>query len=450
MVTIQHETPNTAVGPKGFDFLKTILGFYSDPIRLFENLHHQYGDIVRMEGAGYCAHLITQPEHIKYVLQENNKNYQLSGIFEQTKPVVGKGLTNNNGASWLRQRRLVQSAFHRQHIAAFGQAIAGVTQAGVAQWQRHAADGKPFQLHDAAAKINHRIIAKVLFSVDLADDDPFLMAFHIVRRISVDRYRSMIPLPASKKYKDAIETVDAFTYQKIRERRENPDSGEMDILSLLLMAQDEDTGEMMTDTELHDELMTLFFAAYEDVTNAVSWALYLLSQNPEAERKLFAEITSVLGDRPAGAADLSALPYLTMVVNEVLRLYPPAWSLLRDAIGDDNIGGYHIPAGSMIIFDVYLTHRLPEYWEDPERFDPERFTPERSAGRPRFAYLPFGGGPRQCIGNELALMQTKLMLVQMLQRYQFTLISVPPIRMNADSSLRPDKGLWMSIQPREG
>jgi cytochrome P450 len=156
----------------------------------------------------------------------------------------------------------------------------------------------------------------------------------------------------------------------------------------------------------------------------------------------------VLADRLPAAADISRLPYLSMVVSEVLRLYPPTWSLLRDVIDDDTIGGFHIPAESQILFDVYLTHRLSEYWRDPETFDPERFLPEKSAGRPRFAYLPFGGGPRQCIGNELALMEIKLIMARMAQMYRFRLVSVPPLRMEALTSLRPRGGVWMTMKAR--
>jgi len=202
----------------------------------------------------------------------------------------------------------------------------------------------------------------------------------------------------------------------------------------------------MTDTELRDEILTLFFAAYEDVPNAIAWTWYLLAQNPSAEKRLRTEINDVIGKRLPSASDLSGLPYLSMLVDEVMRLYPTTWSLLRDVVNDDEIGGFHIPAKSIIMLDLHLTHRLPKYWEAPERFDPERFLPERSTGRPRFAYFPFGGGPRQCIGNELALMEIKLILIRMLQLYQFTLVSTPPIQMNALSSLQPRGGVWVKMK----
>jgi cytochrome P450 len=202
----------------------------------------------------------------------------------------------------------------------------------------------------------------------------------------------------------------------------------------------------MTDIELHDEIMTLVFAAYEDVANALGWSAYLLAQNPEVEFKLRAEIQEVLGERPPAASDLRNLPYLSMAVKEVLRLYPTTWSLLREAINDDDIGGFHIPAGSTIVLDLHLTHRLPQHWEESERFNPERFSPQRSAGMPRFAYFPFGGGPRQCLGSELALMEIKLILVRMMQLYRFTLASRIPVCMRPLSSLQPRGGIWVKVE----
>jgi cytochrome P450 len=437
-----------ANGPKGLDFVRTMIDFYSNPIRLFDQLHHEFGDIVRMQGGPYCVHLITQPSHIKHILLDNHKNYSLSGNFDETVPVLGKGLTTNSGPTWLRQRRMVQSAFHRQHVMAYAEVISTTADAALAAWMAAAQSQKPLQIDEAVFQINRRILGKLLFSVDFNNDDPFLAAFDVVRKVSIDRVRSMVTLPPGKKYKKAIATLDAFTYRQIRERRADGASTKTDILSLLMTAYDEETGESMTDTELHDELMTLFFAAYEDVANAVGWAWYLLDRNPEMQSQLYAEIDGVLGDRLPAATNIAQLPYLTMVVNETLRLYPPTWSLLRDVINDDIVGGYHIPAGSTVLFNVYLTHRLPEFWDNPEAFDPERFLPERSAGRPRYAYLPFGGGPRQCIGNELALMEIKLIIARMAQMYRFKLASAAPLRIEALTSLRARDGVWMRMQAR--
>jgi cytochrome P450 len=435
-----------APGPKGLLFYKSLIDFYRDPIQLFAGLHKKYGNIVRLQGGQYCAHLITQPEHIKHVLQDNAKNYRLSGIFDETAPVVGKGLTTNNGISWLKQRRMVQTTFNHKHIPTYGETIVSIVEDELQKWDKFIKLDKPLNIDSEIRHINLRILGRLLFSFDFKESDPFLDALRIVRKVTIDHARSIIKLPGSRRFRNAVQLLDDFTYRQITARR----NGEtyIDILSMLMDASDE-TGKGMTDIELHDEIMTLFFAAYEDVANATSWTWYLLSKNPDIESALRTEIHNVLGDRPPTAADILNLPYLSMTANEVLRLYPTTWSLLREAIADDEIGGFHIPAGSTLIFDLHLTHRLPEYWERPERFDPEHFSPERSAGRPRFAYFPFGGGPRQCIGNELALMEFKLILARMIQLYRFELISKIPIRMNALSSLQPRGGVWVKAKVPE-
>ena len=437
------KSPRRAPGPQGLSFLTSILDFYRDPIRLFAELHRQYGDIVRLQGMGYTAHLITQPEHVKYVLQDNAKNYQLSGIFDETAPVVGRGLTTNNGPSWLKQRRMVQTAFQHRYIPAYANTIVACAEEGLSQWRENSARDRPLNIDAEILKINLRALGKLLLSVDFKPNDPFLKALAIVRKTTIEQSRALIKLPAGPRFWRAARYLDQFTHAKINERRRgNP---YRDILSTMMEATILQTETRMNNIELRDEIMTLFFAAYEDVANALAWTWSLFAQNPEIESRLRAEIQNVLGIRPPTAADLANLPYLSMTVNEVLRLYPTTWSLLRDSINEDEIGGFHIPAGSMLIFDLYLTHRLPEYWRDPERFDPERFSPEQSAGRPRFAYFPFGGGPRQCIGNELALMEIKLILIRMIQLYRFTLVSKLPIQMSPLSSLQPRGGVWVKV-----
>ena len=433
-----------APGPRGLAFAKSITAFYRDPIRLFAELHQQYGDIVRLEGGPYCAHLITQPEHIKHILQDNAKNYHIGSVFDETTQVVGRGLTTNSGPTWLQQRRLVQSAFQHQHVATFGETISATAGKVLGQWREHLHSGKELELNAETQVINLKILGKLLFSVDFKIDDPFLTALATVRKVTIERVRSIIKPPFQPGLKRAVKKLDEFTYQQIAQRRSG--NAPMDILSLLMGAQYGKIGVGMTDTELRDEIMTLFFAAYEDVPNAIAWIWYALSQNPSTEKRLRTEIGAVLGKRLPTADDLSALPYLSMLVDEGMRLYPTTWSLLRDVINDDEIGGFHIPAKSTIMLDLHLTHRLPKYWDDPERFDPERFLPARSTGRPRFAYFPFGGGPRQCIGNELALMEIKLILIRMIQLYHFTLLSTPPIQMNALSSLQPRGGVWVKMQ----
>ena len=210
---------NKAPGPTGLLFLKVLAGYYRDPIKLFADLHQQYGDIVRLEGAGYCAHLITQPEHIKYVLQDNSKNYQISGIFDETTPVVGKGLTTNNGQSWLKQRRMVQGAFQHQYIEEYGKTIISTAEPILDQWHGYIKNDTAIDINAETQVINLQILGRLLFSVDLKNDDPILEALGIVRKVTIDRVRSIIKLPTSQRFKQAVETLDKFTYAQIAQRR---------------------------------------------------------------------------------------------------------------------------------------------------------------------------------------------------------------------------------------
>jgi cytochrome P450 len=252
------------------------------------------------------------------------------------------------------------------------------------------------------------------------------------------------PTPRNRRFWASVALLDEFAYRRIRAARK-ADQPSDDLLSLLMNVRDEKTGVGLSDEELHDELMTLFFAAYEDPANALSWALSLLTHHPDVEKRLRDEIDSTLGGRVPTYEDVSKLDYTGAVVDETLRLYPPTWSLLRDVVDEDIVGGYPIAAGSSILVNIHLAHRSPEVWPQPETFKPERFLPENSAGRPRYAFLPFGGGPRQCIAAALATMQLKLMLAQLIQSYRFEWASAYPPPADATHSLRPPRDIAVRV-----
>jgi cytochrome P450 len=243
-----------------------------------------------------------------------------------------------------------------------------------------------------------------------------------------------------------VKTLDEAVYAIVEQRRRDG-TGHHDLLSMLLAARDEETGEGMSDAQLRDEMVTLIVAGHETVASALTWAWYLLAQHPDAERRLHDELAAVLGVRPPAVQDLPTLPYTRMVVEETLRLYPPAWLITRRALKTDEIGGYGIPAGALVVVSPYLTHRHPSFWENPERFEPERFAPERSE-RPRFAYFPFGGGPRLCIGNNFALMEAQLVLAAVAQRYRLELARNTPVEVVPGVTLRPRGGLPVRLHKR--
>lgn len=421
---------------------------------MFAGAAGRYGPLFRLKVGPYELVQVIEPEHVHQVLHSHR--YEMSSQFDPSQPVVGQGLATNKGESWLRQRRMIQPAFHHRQIAGFTEGMAKQTMALVEKWREAAGRREVVNVTADLLTLNHRILLKLLFDLDSSPEAAAVLnALSLTRADMAGRLRSLVamprslPTPANRRFRAAADMLDHFTYGLIGRRRQDG-TAQPDVLGMLLLARDRESGEGMNDKQLHDELMTLFFAAYEDPANALSWILYLLTQNPAVEQRVRQEISRELADRLPTYQDIERLAYTRMVVEEGLRLYPPTWSLLRDVVEDDEIGGYAIPKGSLVLLNVYLTHRLPAYWPEPEQFDPERFRPERANGRPRYAYYPFGGGGRQCIGNNLALMEIQLVLVMLMQH--FCLKLAPGYRLKVDvlSSLRPGQGVLMSLEPAPG
>ena len=255
------------------------------------------------------------------------------------------------------------------------------------------------------------------------------------------------PTKRNRRFKRALRELDTFVFGLIgKRRREGDDSG--DLLSMLLFARDDNTGEAMSGRQVRDEVMTMLLAGHETSAMALTWAWYLLSIHPEIEHRLHEELDSVLGGRIPGFDDLSQLPHVRMIVDETLRLYPPAWGVERQSIDEDEIGGFRIPKGVQLFVSSYATHRHPDFWESPDLFDPERFLPERSKERPRFAYYPFGGGPRKCIGSNFALMEMQLILATLAQRYRLAVVPEHPVEVQPVITLRPRHGIMMTLNER--
>src|SRR6266566_1031812 len=417
-------------GPRSLLPLGSAYAFGRDPMRFALDMWHRYGDLVRIRFLFWHGYLVFHPEHIKHILQDNHRNYT-KDIFTLNafKAFVGNGLVTNDGNSWLQQRRLMQPAFHRKRLAAFGTLITGTTV--------------------EMMRLTLRVVGQPLFTIDLSNEtETVSRAVTTLSKLVLD-YMSVpfpplwVPTPRNRRITSAIRTLDTVVQDIITARRQqHTDSG--DLLSMLLSARDEETGEGMSDKQVRDEVMTLLFAGHETTSNLLTWTWYVLSQHPEVERRLHEELDAVLtGQRPS-VEHLTHLPYSRMVLEETLRLYPPAWSLARKARAGDCVGGYAIPAKSVILMIPYVTHRHPAFWEHPERFAPERFTPERAAARSRYAYFPFGGGPRQCIGNNFALMEAHLILATVAQRYHLHLVPEHAVEPEALLTLRPRYGLPMT------
>jgi cytochrome P450 len=423
------------------------------------NLWRQYGDAVRFHFFGpFYGYLFVHPDHNKHILQDNNSNYtkQPHPSNVLLRPLVGDGLLTNDGEAWRQQRRLAQPAFHRKRIAEFGITMTDAAQNVLEHWDGLTDQERPLDIAEEMSRVTLEVVGKTLFSQDLTREAETVgKAFSAVNETFADLsarpfsvYTIRLPWwPSTRFMADNIAILDEVVNDIIAQRRANQGQHN-DLLDMLMAARDEETGQGMSDRQLRDEVMTILLAGHETTALALSWAFYLLDQNPPARQKLEAELTEVLGGRVPTMADLPQLTYTSMVIDEVLRLYPPAYATARWCNQADMVGGYHVPANSTIALSPYLTHRHPDFWHNPESFDPERFTPERKAERPRYAYIPFGGGPRQCIGNNFALMEAILILATIAQRYRLHLQPGHQVALQPLVTLRPLGGLPMYLARR--
>lgn len=436
-------------GPKSPPIVGFLPMLRSDPLGFFTRAMMKYGDIVALGPSWY---LISHPDYIKYVLQENNRNYEKGIGAAALKLLVGNGLLTSEGSFWLRQRRLAQPAFHHRRIADMADTMAQLTSQMLDTWDRTYGRGERFDVATEMMALTARIIGVTMFSTDIAGRTSDLYAalstsIHFVngRSASFLRMPLQVPTPTNRAFSRALGTIDSLVLAMIDDhRRSGEDRG--DLLSMLIQATDADTGERMNDQQLLDEAKTVFLAGHETTANALSWAFVLLSRSPDVARRLRAEVHAVLGDRMPTFEDVGKLRYTRMVVDETLRLCPPAWSTVRTPLKDDTIGGYDIKAGSFISVSPYVVHRHPAFWTNPEGFDPARFDPDLPDTRPRFAYFPFGGGPRICIGQSFALMEATMLLAMICQRYALDLVPGHPIEPKPEVTLRPKHGVLVTLR----
>lgn len=445
----------TAPGPKGHFIVGTLPELRKDNAQMFLDGFRQYGDVVRYPGA-FDIYCIAHPDHVRYILQENHRNYKHPPFLnKKLREIVGDGLVTTEGDYWRQQRRLAQPAFHRQRIAGYATMMTETTQTMLDTWDRFAQSGKPVDMRSEMMHISLSILAKAIFGADWSKEIAVMEpAVTIANEHADSRLLAFIdlplsvPLPRFRRFKKTMATFDDIVYRLITERRRtNEDTG--DLTSMLIQARDEETGEGMTDRQIRDELMTFLMAGHETVSAGLAWVWYLLSTHPNIARKVRAEVDTVLGDRVPTVEDIPNLKWVSMVIDETMRLYPPLFVIPRTPIVDDEIGGYRIPSGSTFIaLCPYVTHRHPDFWENPEGFDPERFTPERSAGRHRFAYFPFAAGPRKCIGDYFGLMEMQVIVAMVMQRYRVDLVQGFPVSPQPALSLRPRHGLQMHVATR--
>jgi cytochrome P450 len=415
----------------------------------------RYGDIYTLDLGLSKLVVLNQPRHAEYIFRDNIRNYGKSGaLWESVRTLVGNGLVVSEGEFWLRQRRMMQPQFHRKRLAALTELMVEAIDAELATWSSAAASGAPLDLPPALSRITMKVIVRTLFGTGLssqeANEVSTEMAFvldYIFKAILTSSLPKWLPIPGARRYERAIRKIDSILFDVIARTRQAGDSAD-NLIGMLLHMVDDETGEQMTDQQLRDEAITLFLAGYETTSVALSWAYELLTRHPEVMARLTAEVNAVLGDRLPAFADLPALSYTSMVVQETMRLRPPAWWLPRTAIEADEIDGFTIEAGTNVAVLMYAIHHHPEHWENPDQFDPERFSAERSATRHKFAWVPFGAGQRQCIGKDFALMEAPLILAMIAQRYEVTAVPghLPAPRMSG--TLKPQGNIFVNLAPR--
>lgn len=409
-------TRKLAPGPGRLKTLTTGAKVIPHPFKVLEE-STKYGPVVRYgTNSKRVLHLIHQPEHIEHVLLKNNKNYEKSSPYALVKTLFGRGLLFNEGESWFAQRRLLQPTFLPKHFPILADGVQEAIASSISEW-RNSHGGHKTDIEQEMAHLARRMIGFTLFGSAIPDDINRVLN---LGESKVSFLLGNLPLtPHNIYFRASMKGLDKSVYRMIADRRANMDGDHTDILHALITAIDKDTGEGMSEQQLRDEIVTLLFSGFDTTSRTLTWCFHALSINPHCEARLHQELDEVLGGRTPTYEDLPKLKYTTMLVQETMRMYPPNVIIGRQAKGDDEIGGYHIPAGSFITLSPYLAHRNPDVWENPELFNPERFAEGKEAQLPRFAYFPFGGGPRQCIGKGLAMMTIPMAIATVAQQYQF-------------------------------
>jgi cytochrome P450 len=438
-------------GPKQRFPGEFIIAQRNDSPGFFRDLAREYGDIVYLRTRPYEIHLLSHPDLVEQVLVRRNHDFKKSPVFEVMKRILGEGLLTSSGDFHKRQRRIINPIFHHKRVHEYGDAMVEYGLRYRDRWH----EGQTLDFHQEMMRLTLAIVGETLFGADVERDakdvgramSTILSLFDRILLVLVFPFLELlehVPVPATVRFNAARDQLNAVIYRLIEERRRTGTGG--DLLSQLLAAQEE--GKGMTDEQVRDEAMTIFLAGHETTAVALTWTFYLLSRHPEVEGKLHAELDEVLGDRPPSADDLPRLIYTHKVLAESMRLFPPAWVLGRQSVDDVELGGYEFAKGSIFLMSQLLIQRDERWFPDPRRFDPDRWDPEDEAGRPRYSYFPFGGGPRLCIGEPFAWMEGELLLATIAQKWRPRLVPGHPVALQPRVTLRPKYGMRMTLSQR--
>lgn len=419
-----------------------------NPLRVFQDWAAEYGDIFHYRAAWIHVYFLNHPDFIEAVLVRQYQSLLKDRVIRNSRWLFGEGLLTSEGETWKRERRLTQPAFHRERVAAYAGIMTQYTEQAIANWQ----DGTVVDLHREMMRLTLAIAVRTLFNVEPEGIREISQAADILvrnmtgARLLMPSFARFLPAPGTWEMRRAVRQLDETVYRIIDRRRRNAqDSG--DLLSMLLEARDED-GSWMDNRQVRDEVLTFLMAGHETTALALSWAWYLLAENPDADQRLRDELDRVLGGRVPTISDLPLLKYTEGVIKEALRLYPPAWGVGRTVAKEFELGGYRVPAGTNLVMSQWVMHRDPRFFSEPEKFDPSRWGTDAARKLPRFAYFPFGAGPRQCIGNAFAMMEAVLLLATMARCFQPRAVPGHPVEPVPSITLRPKGGVWMELKAR--
>ena len=437
-------------GPRGRWLTGNLREFGHDRLNFLMRCARDFGDFVPFRLGRRRVYLLGHPDMIEEVLVTKNRLFGKHFGLRYLRSIIGDGLLSSEGEIWLRQRRLMQPMFHPQRLAGYGKVMVDYTERMLAGWN----EGDTRDIHLELAHLTLAIAAKTLFDADAsAEANEVTAVLRGALRDTNNRFGQLLPFPdwvptpANLRRRRSIRRLDAVIYRLIAQRQARPYEEGGDLLSVLLRARDEGGG--MSDRQLRDEVMTLFLAGHGTTANALSWTWYLLATHPEAEAKLAEELASVLGGRVPTPEDLPKLPYTEWVVTESMRVYPPAYVIGREATQDCEVGGHRLRAGDTVLMSQWVTHRDGRFFDEPEKFRPERWADGLAKRLPKYAYFPFGGGPRVCIGNTFALLELPLILATVAQRWRFTLDPSHTVKPWPAVTLRPDDGIRAVLRRRE-
>lgn len=436
----------TLPGPKEFPVIGSAPDFIRDPLEFLERTAREHGDVARFRLPGQTIYLFSHPSAIEQFLVQHKDHVRKDKLTRELSLLLGNGLLISEGSFWRKQRKLAQPGFHRERIATYGDVMVRFAERTISGWR----DGEVRDIHKDMMRLTLDVVAKTLFGVEMTDVSRKLES---ALDVLIDRFSGIgavvpiiLPTPGNRRARKAIAQLDEITYGIIRERRKTGDKG--DLISMLIAATSEEDDSKMDDVQLRDEAITLLLAGHETTALTLGYALHLLGAHPDVADKLAREADDVLGDRAATAADLPKLRFADAVVRESMRLYPPAWAVGRETTAPLEIGGFPVPKGTQVWGAQWVVHRDARWFEDPNAFRPERWENDFAKSLPRYAYFPFGGGPRICIGNAFAMMEAVLILVTIARRFRTKRASDRPLELMTSVTLRPRGGLPMTVTAR--